>query len=45
MAEAKTRIKNMEKEEVKIFYPESPAAWRSWLEQNHQSGDAVLVVS
>jgi len=34
----------MQKEEVKIFYPESPASWRTWLEQNHQSGEAVWVV-
>jgi uncharacterized protein YdeI (YjbR/CyaY-like superfamily) len=34
----------MKKEEVEIFYPESPAVWRSWLEKNHQNEQAVWVV-
>jgi uncharacterized protein YdeI (YjbR/CyaY-like superfamily) len=34
----------MEKKEVKIFYPESPIAWRTWLEENHQSEQSVWLV-
>jgi len=31
-------------EEVEVFYPESPAAWRKWLKKNHLKKQAVWVV-
>ena len=34
----------MEKEDIKIFYPASLTAWRSWLELNHQSEQSVWLV-
>ncbi len=30
--------------EVEIFYPESPADWREWLEKHHDSRQSVWVV-
>lgn len=30
--------------ETEVFYPESQADWREWLEKNHQSKQAVWVV-
>lgn len=34
----------MKKNEVKVFYPPTVAAWRKWLEKNHQSEQAVWLV-
>ncbi|QCR22308.1 YdeI family protein [Pontibacter sp. SGAir0037] len=34
----------MQKKEVEIFYPASPADWRKWLESNHLSSQAVWLV-
>lgn len=34
----------MEKKEIEIYYPISPAAWRKWLEKNHLSKQAVWLV-
>ena len=31
-------------QETEIFYPESPAAWRQWLQENHNSKQSVWVV-
>lgn len=30
--------------EIEIFYPEDQAAWRSWLQEHHQTKQAVWVV-
>lgn len=34
----------MQQKEPEIFYPESRAAWRKWLEKNHLSKQSVWVV-
>lgn len=34
----------MQEKEVEVFYPESPADWRKWLERNHLSKQAVWLV-
>lgn len=31
-------------EELEIFYPENPQQWRQWLQENHDSKQAVWVV-
>jgi uncharacterized protein YdeI (YjbR/CyaY-like superfamily) len=34
----------LKKKKIKIVYPKSPAAWRRWLEKNHQTEQAVWLV-
>lgn len=34
----------MQEKEVEVFYPESPADWRKWLERNHLSRQSVWLV-
>ncbi len=34
----------MQKNEIEIFYPQSLAAWKKWLEKNHISKQAVWLV-
>ncbi|SMC66122.1 YdeI/OmpD-associated family protein [Pedobacter africanus] len=34
----------MQEKEIEVFYPESPAQWRKWLEENHQSKQSVWLV-
>ncbi len=34
----------MEKEEIELFYPVSKAAWRAWLQENHESKQAVWLI-
>ncbi|GAB3499386.1 YdeI/OmpD-associated family protein [Spirosoma knui] len=34
----------MQKIEVEVFYPTSPADWRNWLEKNHLSSQSVWLV-
>ncbi len=34
----------MQKEETELFYPESKAAWRAWLKENHASKQAVWLL-
>ncbi len=34
----------MSKEETETYYPDSPAAWRQWLEKNHHDKQAVWLV-
>ncbi len=34
----------MQNNEVEVFYPASPAAWRDWLSQNHLTKQAVWLV-
>lgn len=34
----------MQEKEIEVFYPESPAEWRKWLEKNHESKQSVWLV-
>jgi uncharacterized protein YdeI (YjbR/CyaY-like superfamily) len=34
----------MEKEIIEAFYPESKAAWRAWLQENHETQQSVWLI-